>query len=176
MSNVIAKKYVKALVNSMDEKTLISTYESLESLIPAFGNKKFNNILSSSDVSNLKKGEFIISLLKSPDEKFTNFIKLLSSNRRLNEIPTITKELSNQIAKQNNQFEGVLISNFKVDKNDIVDIETNISKKLNTTIKLENKVSDYPGIKVEVESLGVEVSFSKDRLKAQMAEHILNTL
>jgi hypothetical protein len=43
-------------------------------------------------------------------------------------------------------------------------------------VKLTNQVTDYPGIKVEVESLGIEVSFSQDRLKAQMAEHILNSL
>ncbi len=174
--SVIAKKYVKALVESVDEKSLVLAYESLKNLIPAFNNKKFNNILSSSDVTSLKKGEFILSLLKNPDVKLTNFIKLLSKNGRLNEIPTITKELKNQIAKLNNQFDGVVISNFEVNQSDMIDLEKSISKKLNTTIKLENKVSDYPGIKVEVESLGVEVSFSKDRLKAQMAEHILKTL
>lgn len=174
--SVIAKKYVKALVKSVDEKSLVSTYESLKTLTSAFDNKKFNNILLSSDISNLKKGEFILSLLKKPDAKLTNFIKLLSKNGRLNEIPIIIKELKDQIAKLNNQFDGVVISNFKVDKSDMVDIEKSISKKLNTTIKLENEVSDYPGIKVEVESLGVEISFSKDRLKAQMAEHILKTL
>ncbi len=174
--SVIAKKYVKALVKSVDKKSLIASYQSLKTIIPAFDNKKFNNILLSSDTTNLKKGEFILSLLKDPDAKLTNFIKLLSKNGRLNEIPSITKELKDQIAKLNNQFDGVVISNFEVDKNDMVDIEKSISKKLNTTIKLENRVSDYLGIKVEVESLGIEVSFSKERLKAQMAEHILKTL
>jgi len=115
-------------------------------------------------------------MFDKPDAKFTNFIKLLSANGRLTEIPSIVKELSTQMALKNNQYEGFLISNFKIKADEIKDIESNLSKKLNADIKLTNQVTDYPGIKVEVESLGIEVSFSQERLKAQMAEHILNSL
>ena len=37
-------------------------------------------------------------------------------------------------------------------------------------------VNAYPGIKVELDNLGVEVSFSAERLKAQMCEHILKAI
>ncbi|HIP59659.1 MAG TPA: F0F1 ATP synthase subunit delta [Campylobacterales bacterium] len=176
MSDVIAKKYINALMKSMDTKVVETTLASLKTLVPAFGSEKFNNILNSSDVSNADKEGLILSMIENPDAKLTNFIKLLSSNGRLTEIPSIVKELSKQIALKNNQYEGLLISNFKVKANEIKDIETSLSKKLNADIKLTNQVTDYPGIKVEVESLGIEVSFSQDRLKAQMAEHILNSL
>lgn len=176
MSDVIAKKYINALMKSMDGKALESTLATLKTLVPAFGNEKFNNILHSSDVANSKKEAFILSMIKKPDAKLTNFIKLLSSNGRLTEIPSIVKELSTQISLKNNQYEGLLISNFKVKADEIKNIESNLSKKLNADIKLTNQVTDYPGIKVEVESLGIEVSFSQDRLKAQMAEHILSSL
>jgi len=176
MSDVIAKKYINALMKSMDAKVVETTLASLKTLVPAFGSEKFNNILNSSDVSNADKEGLILSMIENPDAKLTNFIKLLSSNGRLTEIPSIVKELSKQIALKNNQYEGLLISNFKVKANEIKDIETSLSKKLNADIKLTNQVTDYPGIKVEVESLGIEVSFSQDRLKAQMAEHILNSL
>jgi len=176
MSDVIAKKYINALMKSMDAKVVETTLASLKTLVPAFGSEKFNNILNSSDVSNADKEGLILSMIENPDAKLTNFIKLLSSNGRLTEIPSIVKELSKQIALKNNQYEGLLISNFKVKASEIKDIETSLSKKLNADIKLTNQVTDYPGIKVEVESLGIEVSFSQDRLKAQMAEHILNSL
>ncbi|HIP02716.1 MAG TPA: F0F1 ATP synthase subunit delta [Campylobacterales bacterium] len=176
MSDVIAKKYINALMKSMDTKVVETTLASLKTLVPAFGSEKFNNILNSSDVSNADKEGLILSMIENPDAKLTNFIKLLSSNGRLTEIPSIVKELSKQIALKNNQYEGLLISNFKVKASEIKDIETSLSKKLNADIKLTNQVTDYPGIKVEVESLGIEVSFSQDRLKAQMAEHILNSL
>jgi len=176
MSDIVAKKYVKALMGTLDDAALTSTLTSLKSLVPAFSNKKFTNILNSSDVPSSKKEEFILSMLENPSDKFKNFMKLLSSNGRLVDIPSIVSELSKQIALKNNQYEGVLISNFKVDASEIADIEKNISKKLDADIKLTNRVTDYPGIKAEVESLGIEVSFSQDRLKAQMAEHILNSL
>ncbi len=176
MSDVVAKKYINALMKSMDDGALEGTLSSLKTLVPAFGSEKFNNILNSSDVTNAAKEGFILSMIENPDVKLTNFIKLLSSNGRLTEIPSIVKELSKQMALKNNQYEGLLISNFEVGADEIKDIESNLSKKLNSDIKLTNQVTDYPGIKVEVESLGIEVSFSQDRLKAQMAEHILNSL
>jgi F-type H+-transporting ATPase subunit delta len=176
MSTVIAKKYVSALADSMDDKSLVSTLASLASIVPAFANKKFNNILSSSDVSNEKRELFVLSLLDKPSEKLSNFIKLLSANGRLVDIPSIVKELSSTIALKNNQYEGLLISNVKIDEKEIKEIENNISKKLGSTIKLTNEVTDYPGMKVEVESLGIEISFSNDRLKSQIADHILKSL
>ena len=176
MSDVIAKKYINALMKSMDGGALESTHKSLKTLVPAFGNEKFNKILNSSEVTDADKEAFIFSMIENPDTKLTNFIKLLSSNGRLTEIPFMVKELSKQIALKNNQYEGLLISNFKVSDDEMKDIEKNLSKKLNSDINLTNQVTDYPGIKVEVESLGIEVSFSQDRLKAQMAEHILSSL
>ncbi|MCH9813357.1 MAG: F0F1 ATP synthase subunit delta [Epsilonproteobacteria bacterium] len=176
MSDIIAKKYVKALSATMDDAGLTATFNSLEALIPAFQEKKFNNILHSNEVSNAQKESFVLSLLDNTDAKFTNFVKLLSANGRLSEIPSIVKELSNQIALKNNQYEGLLISNFEVEASQLEEIEKNLSSKLDASIKLSNQVTDYPGIKVEVESLGIEVSFSADRLKSQMAEHILKSL
>lgn len=176
MNSVIAKKYVTALADSMNDKLLISTLSSLKTLVPAFANKKFNNILLSNDIDSSQRESFILSMFEKPNVKFTNCIKLLNTNGRLGDIPAIVKELSNYIALKNNQYEGLLISNEKVDKKDMEDIEKKISKKLGSTIKLTNKVSDYSGLRVEIESLGVEISFSNDRLKAQMAEYILKSL
>ena len=174
--SILAKKYVAALMKSMDSSDLEKSYKNLSSLVPAFENKKFNTILQSSDLSVKDKENFVLSMFDNTDGKFGNFIKLLSLNGRLNEIPSIVKELSKQIALKNNQYEGVLISNFEVPSDEIKDIESNLSKKLNVDIKLENRVTDYPGIKVEIDSLGLEVSFSQERLKTQMAEHILSSL
>jgi len=176
MSSVIAKKYVNALISSLDDKALLSTLESLKTVVPAFSNKKFNDILSSHNITSNQREAFFLSLFKNPDKKLTNFLKILNVNGRLSEIPSITHELSKQVSLKNNEYEGLLISNFKVPAKDIKEIEENISKKLGATIKLTNKVSENSGIKVEVESLGVEVSFSSDRLKSQMTEHILKTL
>lgn len=176
MSSVIAKKYVRALTSSLDDSGLENVFASLSTLLPAFSDKKFQAILGSSDVNASQKESFILSMFENADQKLTNFIKILGENGRLGDIPAIVKEIANQIALKNNTYEGVLISNFEVSDESLADIEANISKKLDANIKLQNKVTDYPGIKVEVESLGIEVSFSSDRLKSQMTEQILKAL
>jgi F-type H+-transporting ATPase subunit delta len=101
---------------------------------------------------------------------------LLAKNDRLSIIPSISKELKYQISLRNNVFEGEIISNFELSKEQIAKLEENFGKKFNAKIKLNNVVSNYPGIKIELDDLGVEVSFSLNRLKSQMVEHILKTI
>ena len=61
-------------------------------------------------------------------------------------------------------------------KADIEQIQKNLSKKLNSTIKLTLTKSDYNGIKVEVKDLGIEVAFSKSLMNQQLIEHILKAI
>jgi len=172
----IAKKYVNALVKSCSDEELNQVTQSIAELSKAFGSTKFNNIILSPDLSHEQKEEFVISLLSSVNDKLKNFIKLLTKNDRLMDIPAIYSELKYQIALKNNSFEGDVISNFEIAKEQIVQLEESFSKKFNAQIKLNSVVSNYPGIKIELDDLGVEVSFSLDRLKSQMVEHILKAI
>jgi len=176
MGEAIGKKYIKALVSSVGDSGLSSASTALTSLASAFSSKKFLNIIGSSEVDKTDKENFILSLLDNPDKKLTNFIKLLNENGRLADIPAMAKELQRQIAMKNNAYHGILISNFEVDAEQVADIEKKLGHKLGSTIKLENQVSDYPGLKVEIEDLGVEVGLSTARIKTQLAEHILKSL
>jgi F-type H+-transporting ATPase subunit delta len=176
MKGIIAKKYVNALMKSCSEEELNSASKAIAHLSSAFGSAKFNNIILSPDVSSEKKEEFVLSLLEGVDQKASNFIKLLAKNDRLSLIPSINKELGFQTSLKNNSFVGEIISNFEISKDQITKLEENFGKKFNAKIKLNSVVSDYPGIKIELDDLGVEVSFSLDRLKTQMVEHILKAI
>jgi len=176
MSEAIGKKYIKALVASVGDKNIDTVNSALSSLASAFSSKKFNDVILSSEVKQADKEKFLLSLLDKPDAKLTNFIKLLVENGRISDIPVMSKELQKQIAIKTNTYQGVLISNFKVDAGQMADIEKNLGSKLGSTIKLENEVSDYPGLKVEIADLGVEVGLSTTRVKSQLAEHILKSL
>jgi len=171
----IAKKYVKALIKSCNDKELSSASESLKRISSAFSDSKFKNITLSPDVKKDDKVKLILSFGEC-NEKFTNLIKILNKNERLIDIPSISKELQYQIAQMNNSYEGLIISNFEVEEAKIAELEKSFSKKFGSTVKLQNRVTDYPGIKVEIADLGVEVSFSTARLKAQIAEHILKAI
>jgi len=172
----ISKKYVKALVDSLDESKLEEVSSSLNSLIPAFKDTKLKTILYANDVSKENKVEFLTSMLGSCDEKVVNLFKLLAEYGRLDLVPSIASELEFKVAGILNKHRGVVVSNKDLSSDKIAQIAENLSKKFDTTIELEAKKSDYNGIKVEVESLGVEIGLSTDRLKAQLAEHILKAI
>ena len=176
MSQAMSKKYVKALLASVEENSFGSINDTFLSLVPAFNDSKFSNILFSPEVSGDKKKDFILSLIDNPSQQVTNFIKLLAENGRLGDIPSISKELEKQLAIKNNSYQGVVISNFEVDSAKLEEIASNLSKKLGSTITLENRVGDYPGLKVEIDDLGIEVGLSTARVKSQIAEHILKSL
>lgn len=176
MKGIIAKKYVSALISSCNDAEVAAISTQIAELATAYSSAKFNNIILSPDVTTEKKEEFVLSLLSKADGKVVNFIKLLVKNDRLTEIPSIDKELKFQISQKNNSYIGEIISNFELSADQIAKLEENFGKKFNATIKLNNVVSDYPGIKIELNDLGVEVSFSLDRLKSQMVEHILKAI
>ena len=176
MSGAIAKKYVNALMSGCNDTELTDIYGSLVQLAEAFKLEKFNNIVLSPDVSSKSKEELVLSLVENKNVKFQNFIKLINSNDRLTLIPSMAKELKYKLSLKSNTFEGDVSTNFEMSKTQIAMLEENFSKKFNANIKLNSKVNTYPGIKVELDDLGVEVSFSLERLKAQMTEHILKAI
>jgi len=176
MSNQIARKYVKALMKSFGDEKLKEVYESLAKLSSACELDKFNNIIESPDMDSQKREEFILSLNENSDIKFINFLKLLSQNSRLDLMPEICDELKYQEALKNNEFNGVIMSDFEISQEKIDALEENFSKKFNSTIKLVKSDAQYPGVKVKIDDLGLEVSFSLERLKAQMSEYILKAI
>ena len=176
MSEMIAKRYVKALIKSVDKKDLSTVSSILRSIVPAFKDLKVRTILVSNDTSIDQKVDFLVSMMDSSDSKVLNLLKLLGEYGRLDLLPTISKELDFEVAKILNTHKGIVISGNALLDDKISNIASNLSKKYDTTIELENVVSDYSGIKVEIESLGLEIGFSSDRMKAQLSEHILKAI
>lgn len=176
MKNIIAKKYVNALMKSCSDSEIELVEQSIQEIASAFSSTKFNNIILSPDVSVEEKEKFVLSLLEKSEGKLLNLIKLLAVNDRLSLIPVIAEELKFQISLKSNSYEGEVVSNFEISKEQITNLEENFSKKFNANIKLKTQVSDYPGVKIQLDDLGVEVSFSLDRLKTQMVEHILKAI
>lgn len=176
MRELVAKKYVKALIKGCSDAELAILSGALNELSSAYSVDKFQTIIQSPDVNGEKKEEFVLSMIESPDNKLTNLIKLLGSNDRLGLIPSIASELVYQISLKNNQFEGEVVGSFEITDAQLAQLEESFGKKFGATIKLTSQKTDFPGIKIQLDDLGVEVSFSVERLKAQMAEHILKAI
>jgi len=176
MKDLVAKRYVKALIDGRDLKTITKISDKLNEISLAFNSDKFKSIITSPEVSTNDKVNLVISLVTNTDSALNNFIKLLGEKRRLELLPFIANDLKTQIAKMNDSYIGVVYTNKKLSSNYISSIEEQFSKKFNVKLSLSQNVGDYDGIKVDIDGLGVEISFSKDRLKTQLIDHILKAV
>ncbi len=176
MNDLIAKRYVKALIEGKDSSAISALSSNLTTISTAFADEKFNSIISSPEVSDSEKVELVLSLASNADETMTNLIKLLGEKRRLSLLPEISTELNAQLAKLDNKYEGVVYTNQELSSDYVSSIEKQFSKKFDVDLSLSQDVCDYDGIKVDIDGLGVEISFSKERLKSQMIDHILKAV
>ena len=55
-------------------------------------------------------------------------------------------------------------------------LEGKFSKKFNSSIKLNFEKKDVDGIKIDIDSLGIEIGFSRERVQTAMLEHILKAI
>ncbi|EGK8087800.1 F0F1 ATP synthase subunit delta [Campylobacter lari] len=173
MEKVIAKTYAKAILERNDFENF---YSNLLELSSAFASNKFIDILNSYEIKQDKKLELILSLLDNPSDAFKNFINLIVDNKREMLIPEIIKELSEQKALKENTFLGQVYSKEKLSEEEIKNLEEKLSLKFNAKIRLDSKISDNDSVKISLDGLGYEISFSMQSLKAKMNEYILKAI
>jgi F-type H+-transporting ATPase subunit delta len=91
-------------------------------------------------------------------------------------IPAIAKVLNSDLQKISNNYEGVLKSNEKLDSSALTNLEETLKKYTGSTIKLTQEKSNLDGLRVSVDDLGIEVNFSKERVKEQLIDFIKKSL
>jgi len=176
MIDLVAKRYVKALMSQRDTSELTSIYKELKEISTAYNDEKFILILSSTEVENSKKIELILSFVDKCSEVTTNLVRLLSDNKRLDIIPSIVVDLEGQLSNINNSYKGVIYTNEELSKDDVESLNSQFSQKFKVDLELSQNICDYDGVKVSIDGLGVEVGFAKSRLKSQMIKHILQAV
>jgi len=176
MKELIAKRYVKALIDVLDEKEIEAAAEKLESLSEAFNEKKFNEIIISPEVKKEEREAFILDIIGESDQKFINFIKILGIHNRFSLIPEVANLVKKELQRRSNCYDGVVESMNEIEKRDLEELEKALSKYVDATVVLHPVKSDYNGIKVVVEDLGIEATYSKDRIASGIIDHILKAL
>jgi len=175
MEELIAKRYATAL--SSVSKDIASVSTVLNMLSEAISDESIMTVLNSPIVPAEKKTEMILSALgKEENAVLTNFIKILGENKRLDLIPAIAKVLNADLQKAANKYEGVVKSAKKLDKEELNRLEETLGKYTGTTIKLKQEKTDLDGLRVSVDDLGIEVNFSKQRVKEQLIDFIKKSL
>lgn len=175
MEELIAKRYAQAL--SSVSKDLPSVLEVLNVLSEVICSSEIKSALTSPIVSSEKKTEMILAALgENANGPLVNFIKILGENKRLELIPAITKVLNADQQRVSNQYEGVVKSASALDEATLADLEETLKKYTGSTIKLKQEKTDLDGLRVSVDDLGIEVNFSKQRVKEQLIDFIKKSL
>jgi len=175
MEELIAKRYAKAL--SSVSKDIAGAADVLNVLSSAISTAEVQAALNSPIVASEKKTEMILSTLgEAADATLVNFIKILGENKRLDLIPEIARVLNTDLQKVSNEYEGVLSSKETLDAAALNSLEETLKKYTGSTIKLTQEKSDLDGLRVAVDDLGIEVNFSKQRVKEQLIDFIKKSL
>jgi F-type H+-transporting ATPase subunit delta len=174
MEELIAKRYAQAL--SSVSKDIAGTLEVLNVLSEAIRTPEIKSTLTSPIISSANKTEMILSAMSDDDSTLVNFIKILGENGRLDLIPAITKVLNTDQQRVSNKYEGVVKSASSLDESVLANLEETLKKYTGSTIKLTQEKSDLDGMRVSVDDLGIEVNFSKQRVKEQLIDFIKKSL
>jgi len=174
---LIAKRYIKPLMEVCDQSSLENLAELLGSVAKAYDDQKFISIMNSTDVTANAKCQLVLDMVAPANSsEVNNLVKLLAENGRLPLIPVLATELKRAIAISKRMYKGRIYSNTVVDQASVDLIARDLGTKTGAVITLDYIASDYDGIRVEVDDLNVEINFSKSRLNAQLIEHILKAI
>ncbi|CAA6816569.1 MAG: ATP synthase delta chain (EC [uncultured Sulfurovum sp.] len=178
MEELIAKRYVNALVSATSKKDRADFSKVLLGLAEAFSDAEVSEKLTSPLISNEQKTTLVLEGLgEDANDKLVNFIKIIGENGRLDLLPAIAKVLKQAIQKETNQYEGIVTSSSKLKAAELKELQASLATYTGgANIKLTQEISDLEGIKVSVDDLGIEVNFSKQRVKEQLIDFITKSL
>jgi len=177
MEELIAKRYLKAIKQRSNAESMQSIALIFSVLAESFNNERFNQIINNPDVSKNQKSEILLAAVKSAGSKdVENLIKLLVEHNRISIIPAIAEIMRKDIAKTNKSYSGIVYSDSDIDAKVIEGLSNGLGNRFDSKISLKFIKNDFNGIKVDVEDLGVEISFSKSRINSQIIEHIAKAI
>lgn len=173
MNEVIAKKYVRALVKAFDSHELSVLLEALDRVNVALQMEDFRDIIVSPNIQEEQKIELVLGVFGRENQKFVHFIQLLAEKKRFIIIPEIHKELERYLSSVRSEYKAVLFTGEEFDERTLQKISKAFAKKLSVRLAIKQEVSTKEGVRLIVEGLGVEVSFSREKFVGDLREYIL---
>ena len=176
MEELIAKRYVQALLAVADKQERETYIKLLNGIADSFSSPEVQEVIEAPIVSKDEKVDVVLSALgKKADSKIVNFIKILGEKKRLDLIPQIAAILNAQVQKESNSYEGIINSKETLEEDEVSKLEKTLKRYTGSKITLTQEKSDLDGLKVAVEDLGIEVNFSKERVKEQLIDFIMKS-
>lgn len=177
MEELIAKRYIKALKQSSDAKTMQNMTVVFSALAESFKDARFVEIIDSPIVSKEEKQDILLAAVKPvKSESLDSLVKVLVEKNRVSIIPALAEGMRKDTANTSKTYSGVVYSDSDIDAKVMQDLSSGLSKKFDSSISLDFIKNDFDGIKVDVEDLGIEINFSKTRINNQIIEHIVKAI
>jgi len=177
MDELIAKRYAKALMELVPSKELADQIKVLRQIKQTAERPEIAELIASPLIGNKEKSALLVEPLKGKiDDRLYRLLELMSEKGRLDLVGTMTEILAFELKKLNNKFEGTVEADETLPKEEIKRLERVLEEYSGAKIKLKQSDSKSDGLKVSVEDLGIEVSFSKSRVKSDLLEFIRRAL
>jgi len=170
--------YAKALMESISKSSeLKKAISSLREINETLSGEKAREAVASPLLSGRKKFDlFIAPLEKKIDKKTFCLLEIMSEKNRLNLLPELVDILQFEEKKASRQFEGIVVAEKALNKDDLKRLEGVLNRYSGAEIKLKQTKEPSDGLRVEVADLGLELSFSKSRVKADLLDFIQKAL
>ena len=177
MDKLIAKKYAKAIMESGDEAVVTQRLEILKAVGDALSDADVKAFITSPLIDKEKKAALLLGAMDGNEDKvIRNLIALMTEKGRLDLIPDLVAIITFERKKASNRFEGTIYSNETLSDGTVKKLEASLEKYSGATIALDHVATDRDELKVEVEDLGIELSFSRDKVKRALIDHIQKAL
>jgi len=178
MTNVVARKYVNALIATYPASELVAVHSSLVKIASALSIQKLRFIMVSNDVSHAQKAALLTEIAENKDQKFANFIRLVIDKQKIDFAPSMAEELRKYIASKKGSVSGLVTANFNISEELKSSLEASLSKKLNKNVELSvdaHPAHEFDGIRIDLDDIGVEVELENTKLKDAIIEHVLKS-
>ncbi len=177
MNELIAKRYAKALMELVPAKERSALLKSLQSLQEAFSAPEAVELITSPLVSNVRKFELLVAPLESKlDPRLFRLLKVMSEKGRLDLVSDLAEILDLEIKKASKRFEGSVEADEDLPNEEIKRLEEVLERFSGAKIKLKQTKKNGDGLRVSVDDLGLEVNYSKSRVKADLLDFIQRVL
>ena len=173
--DLVAKKYIKALTEGASSEQKKEYFAILSGFAKAYEEPSVSAVLDSPLTPSEKKMELMQSFGDNTDKHMANFLMLVAQNDRFSALPSMADMLRLQLQQDANSYEGTIKASTLMDQAQMDALAQALQKKTGTNIMLKQVSQDYDGVQVTIADLGIEVGYSKQRIKDKLIDYVVKS-
>ncbi|ANV98454.1 hypothetical protein BBW65_06435 [Helicobacter enhydrae] len=171
----IANKYSLALIESVDLDTLALFCSYQAKIDESFKNQDFWTFVTSPLVVDDQKLELIKQVCGELDKTFAFFLRILVRNNRLKLLPLVMQNLALYLANKKKECRAFVYYHQKLGEENKAKLQEIILQKFGLKTEIVECIVSEEKMRISIEELGVEFSFSKERVMQKLKQSILSS-